>query len=676
MIKLMQLNRLLVGVYIGYMLISCNSTENSFVIEDFKPVVNYQKDSLIKYIELDYTDAIDSGFVIPSIRQTDDGKFDFTFFITNNTEAPQSFYYKIYYQNESYKFPENHEFAHENFYGSWENTNEEFIKTPLINNDRKPYMVRGSFRIVGNPRNEEKYFGSSDRFNKDKKPSFEEISNVVERIRNNPEWLSSIIVKAEKNNITVDEQLIKDANFTIEENRISGNSNNRWKRNPRVGVYSAMLVVTTEKKIINNEIPDFIRNISRKDNNRFVNPYSFFRGNTKTNDVAVILVDKAIKVKAKPDPGKGIYVNPVTFKWIQTDTTYYSDNCNSRYDIYKKTAFEQFVHSLGDDVLLNNLPVTYDVTSANYSVRNYSENIQKYHNQRVIKPVKITNCPCQTVTSDSVSGIITIKNPASKPEEFKKEDVGIISRHGFTYGKFIAKVKLTGLLNEQHVWNGITNAVWLIYESPESWNNRRICYKEGGYQPGYYSGRNDKRVPEITYSEIDFEILKASHRWPATSYSDISKRPADNPAMKDKIMVTCTNWDMACWDPANFGVGVNEINYDNKTFYLHRWDHWYNAVTLKNPQPEKELFDSDFYYFEIEWKPEEIIWRIGPSKDKMKVVGYMNSTVTSIPNNQMLLIITQEFHITRWWPEAPFAQDNIPFPAKDIKGFIYDIEIE
>jgi len=280
------------------------------------------------------------------------------------------------------------------------------------------------------------------------------------------------------------------------------------------------------------------------------------------------------------------------------------------------------------------------------------------------------------VKSDSITHSITIRNPASKPDEFKKEDVGIITRHGFVYGKFKAKVKLTSLLNEQQVWNGITNAIWLIYESTEEWNKRRICNKEGGYQPTYYSGKGDARVPAICYSEIDFEILKASHRWPATSYKDVSKRPKEDPLMKDKIMVTCTNWDMACWEPKNFDVGVHQIDYENQTFNLHRWDHWYNAVTLKNPQPEKEIFDSDFYCFEIEWKPTEIIWRIGPSEDKMRVVGYMNNTVTSIPNNQMLLIVTQEFHITRWWPEAPFAQDNIPFPAKDIVGHIYDIEIE
>ena len=75
-------------------------------------------------------------------------------------------------------------------------------------------------------------------------------------------------------------------------------------------------------------------------------------------------------------------------------------------------------------------------------------------------------------------------------------------------------------------------------------------------------------------------------------------------------------------------------------------------------------------------KPKEIIWRIGPSKDKLRVVGYVNSSVTSIPNNQMLLIITQEFHNTKWWIGSPYSQENIPFPGNDIEGKIYEVTIE
>ena len=57
-------------------------------------------------------------------------------------------------------------------------------------------------------------------------------------------------------------------------------------------------------------------------------------------------------------------------------------------------------------------------------------------------------------------------------------------------------------------------------------------------------------------------------------------------------------------------------------------------------------------------------------------MGYVNSTVTSIPNNQMLLIITQEFHNTNWWVGSIYAQENIPFPKNDIIGEIYEVTIE
>jgi hypothetical protein len=54
----------------------------------------------------------------------------------------------------------------------------------------------------------------------------------------------------------------------------------------------------------------------------------------------------------------------------------------------------------------------------------------------------------------------------------------------------------------------------------------------------------------------------------------------------------------------------------------------------------------------------------------------VNSTITSIPDNQMLLIVTQEFHNTKWWIGSPYAQENIPFPKNDIEGKIFEVTIE
>jgi hypothetical protein len=102
----------------------------------------------------------------------------------------------------------------------------------------------------------------------------------------------------------------------------------------------------------------------------------------------------------------------------------------------------------------------------------------------------------------------------------------------------------------------------------------------------------------------------------------------------------------------------------------------YRAITSKVPEPDDELFGKDYYYFQIHWEPDRIIWRIGPEKDQLRVVGYVDHTITSIPNNQMLLIVSQEFHNTRWWVGSMFSQDNIPFPKHDIMGEIYEVTIE
>jgi hypothetical protein len=193
------------------------------------------------------------------------------------------------------------------------------------------------------------------------------------------------------------------------------------------------------------------------------------------------------------------------------------------------------------------------------------------------------------------------------------------------------------------------------------------------------------------YSEIDFEILKTvpycpSYLLPPAYNNGIDDQdhignwnvpfPEEIIADDDKIQVCTTNWDLACWEPRDFTDGCQTISYKNQTFWAHRWDKTYRAITEKTPERDDEVFGSPYYYFQIDWKPTEIIWRIGPSKDKLRVVGYVNYLNTSIPNNQMLMIVTQEFHNTKWWVGSAYQQDNIPFPKNDIVGEIYEMTIE
>ena len=60
----------------------------------------------------------------------------------------------------------------------------------------------------------------------------------------------------------------------------------------------------------------------------------------------------------------------------------------------------------------------------------------------------------------------------------------------------------------------------------------------------------------------------------------------------------------------------------------------------------------------------------------MRVIGHMDKTVTNIPNNQMVPVVSQEWHYGEWWPLTPFPQNFIPFPENNFVGEIHSSEIE
>ncbi|MEZ4739183.1 MAG: hypothetical protein R2818_07445 [Flavobacteriales bacterium] len=107
-------------------------------------------------------------------------------------------------------------------------------------------------------------------------------------------------------------------------------------------------------------------------------------------------------------------------------------------------------------------------------------------------------------------------NPASTHGNWRKENVGVRSRHGLAYGKYQVKCKLTRLLNDSDMWVGITNAIWLLYDgAPDSL--RREC--GNGNTCGTTAAGGDERVPRVAYSEIDFkEILKTTAYCPSHAF--------------------------------------------------------------------------------------------------------------------------------------------------------------
>lgn len=663
-------------------IIFSSCSRDGFEVENFDPFTNYsqKKNDTLYTLTADLSDAVLNGIEIPTKNQTNNGYFVFSFKVKNNSSDVKKYYYKIFYQNRSYKFIDSARLAHENFYGSWAEGLYTFKPTKILNPGDE-VVIKDSFKIVGNPRNEIKYFGADP----DKYQALDDsIKSKMEFIKKVPAWMKTVTQKAKEKETSVEEQIYLNALWGInDEKQRSKFQNNRWKRNPRMGIYEFMLVVTSPEDI--GKIPMEVRDLQMINNSGvFINPFGYFlfKEGKNLQNTQVLVSEKKLKVASELDAGSGIYVDKLSINKSKFSPEALSSNCNNSSELYKKAQFKQYFHNIDKDYTVYNVPEIRDITGENFTRAEYESLKAGYadKNSRTKLYVSTSDCPCKTVVSDSKSKKLIMTVPSSEPGKLRKEHVGISSRIGYTYGKFRAKIKFPEMLSRDNVWNGITNAFWLLFQEDADWNLRRECNAKIAYIPREEPDNETalgKSKKTITYSEIDFEIVKESQYWPHTSYKDGgSAYKTDDAYSNDEIMVTCTNWDMACQEPKQFNFGAKDFKINGANYTLHRWNPYYRALSTKIPVKHDEIFKAPYYYFEIEWLPEKIIWRIGPEKDKLRVICVMDTSMSSIPNNQMMLMFTQEWHNEEWWPMAPYKQNFIPFPKKDIIGEILEIEIE
>lgn len=580
----------------------------------------------LKHIDLDYTDAYRDGFTIPSAAQVDGGHFTFRFKLRDPLGKGRTFRYKVYYQNTSYKFPEadaageQHPQAAENFYGSWEDAGEGFRPTPPIT-DVDGTWITDRLLIHGDPRDEPQYVVDGQR--------------------------------------------------------------QRKGRNPRVGRYRFLLVVVPEERFAQGVVPQPLQDIRIGPDGRYIEPFWYFlhgRG-AHAQEVDVRVSDDVLAVRARPEVMRGVYAEADAGR-----RDAFCASCGDAPALRDGAAWQQHIHRIDPTARFANIPVVTDPVTYTYTDYCFNRAFTPPGNMVPTLP-SVTDRPCSTVRLDSARQAIELRNPATPRGEYRKENVGVRTRHALTYGRYRVRCELPRLLNDGDLWNGLTNAVWLVGEYAP-WARRRPC--DGGYLASYDGGKGDHRVERSNYAEIDFEILKTvpycpqtgfppNYAQPIASRTDDSRwrvpLPPDVEALKGRITVACTNWDMACPQPADFGVGCRPVAYDGRTFWNFRWDHDYRAVTQKVQEPDAELFGRP-YWFEIDWRPTEILWRIGPDLDHLRLVGYMNDRVTSIPEVPMQLIVSQEYHSTTWWPGSPYEQGFLPFPDKDHVGRVLEVIID
>ena len=665
-----------IGLFILSFIYGCQNRPG-FEIANFNPLANIQSaenDTVLMDVRIQ--DNIFEGIKIP-----DHGYFRFSFDLKHSNKSARKYYYKIFYRNESYLNEENiglgdtvkyNPLASENFYGSWSPVSDSFHVTPAFQADKEWLTVVDSFQIVGNPRDEEMYFGKGEM---EVYPDLKRINGVMQNIMDTPDWMEGIKVKAADQKRSVEEQVYLDALWILRHERDNGSINNRWKRNPRAGAYSFVLLVIPAEELEN--LPNHIKHLDKKAGDTlFQDPYyGLFHEPIETKKNWIIQKsDKLLKARIVFDLSRGIYFDPLKYTNPKLEKSYFGEDCNFTESLYQHAQVQQFFHNIDKNFIMENIPEVKnldEITKEDYNF--YSS---KYSPEELLHDhIRISESPCKTVEYSEEAGAIVLKNPAATNTDKRKENVGIQSRVGFTYGKITAKIQFPKMLSKDNVWNGITNAFWLIYHEEGEWNNRRPCEKVG-YIPKNEIGKTDVRVSSTYYTEIDIEIVKASKHWPASSYYNNVAFPADDLDKEDDIIVTCTNWDLACNEPDSFNVGLFDVRHLDKTYFPHRWDHWYKALTMKYAVNHNSLFDRDYYYYQIDWQPDCIIWRIGPEPNQMFEIGYLDTSVSSIPNNQMTFIVTQEYHHSEWWPTATFKQQYIPYPANELVGKVYEVMIE
>ncbi len=635
-----------------------------------------QQKPLIKEVNIGYNlvdsiyfinteNIIKNGIVFPNKNIQSDGSIISTIkFRFNVKPSKEKLFYKIYYQNESYKFHEHESLCHENFYGSWYDT----IGFKEVTSE----VVIDSFIIAGNPRFEKQYFGASiDSFfiNENK------IQKVINSINSTPEWKLLVEKKAKNNKVTFEEQAYIDALWVLNNTRHIGTINHPWKRNPRMGKYSALLIVCTESAL--KKIPHYIQFIHYTNaNGNFINPYQYFLfgAGKNINDISVFLDTFLVSIALKILPGKGIWVDKTKVPYT---TSIISNNyCDTGKKLFNESLFEHFFSNENRSFKMNTIPVVSDWTTDDFTLSDYKLYKKIYSNPHKRISSWIRNVPCACCNVKLTDKYIEIFTPPSDSiSNAAKVNIGVKTRVGVTYGKITAKVKFSPMLNKNNIWHGITYAVWLISQEMHPWNNRR--YSKSGYIPK--ENPNGQRKHYTPYSEIDFEIVKTSPYWPYEYYKDSvqKNKSANYDGTKNRdIIIALTNWDLASKDPVYFRSPLQIIKHKDKYYEAMRWSDSYQAITIRKPVNHDEVFNREYYFFQIEWKPREIIWRIGPDKNNLFEIGYMSDKNTSIPDNQMVLIINQEYHLTKWWPVPVYEQDYIPFLKNSVNAKIFEITIE
>lgn len=711
--------------------------------------------------QVDCADPAENALIYSSQTTDQTELFKFSFTVHNTSLTPQYFHYKIYYQNESYKFPNTDDRNYKNFYGSFGHDENRYqsigptgniaekglgqghwgVVEQLIPANTK-ITVRDEFRIRGNPRNELEFYrgpiltgGSNDPFmsNLQRLESIRTKTSPSQLVYDNTNdtWPNS----AE----TLVHLLVDDAhdlkfevykNATTNEMRDCGDYNlGREYRNPQVGEYSFMLMAST----VVSEVPDHIIDISKKTITcsipGFENPFAYFDPagagavlpNTKileAENTLKMYIEPLLSSVQKFDNGD-LTTNIITNR----GDVLHTDGANGEANISPCSEFMAYPYKdkftgygVWDDKIHDYVPVLADIVGDNWTQMDYTwhrnfvdrstdpdfkETIRAINDYRHVDgatPVPsggngelhltIPGHTWDDLTDEDE--MVKYTSPTGSVENLPvRESPTVTLRYPLTYGKYRAKIEFPEILSDNDVFNGITCAFWFFGGGGRRCDNDVHEFDIELY-PAAPPNTND---PTGWFTYGPPRIPNSNHPQLPDQYDHLDWSPNVSYANQD-IRV-----DISMFDYRNFESNCNCVHQvpnpidpvggipagvippmTVQTSNGQNFDSWRNpnpaepgriAIKQASRMNHDDMFGKDFWY-EIEWTPTEVFYRIGPTENNMQLVGYMDGTQVKLPEAAEDLIINIEF----LGNADTYATDDIPFNSEPITAKIKKVIIE
>lgn len=675
-------------------------------------------------------------------------KFKFEFTVENTSPTDQYFYYKIYYQNESYKFDDTDPKNYKNFYGSFgfdENKYQSIITSgPLAGNlitkgvgqghwgvvqklvpANSTITVTDHFRIRGNPRNELMMYKGprlEDGANAEFMDNFERLEYIksngsVVYDNTNHTWPHSaetLVHMLVDDGLDLDFDILRN-NGTNEFNQCGDFNLGRENRNPQVGDYSFMLMASTDI----NEVPGHIVDISKKKNalkkKVFVNPFAYFHSGAGSSLPSTKVLDATNKLKMYIEPllssqqkyDNNLLVNPVS---TNRGEVLVSDGPSQRSNISPCSEFlaepyqQEFFGWEGFDVKVKGfVPFLADIIGDNWTQmdytwhRNFVKRPTKFSDGELIKaindyrrvdgatPVPGTGngelhltIPGHTWDNITDDQLVTYHYSNGDVEDLAvRESPTVNLRYPLTYGKYRAQIEFPEILSEDSVFNGITCAFWFFGGGGRRCDNDVTEFDIELYpaHPNDWFAWGPPRVanadqydhtnwsPNVLYSKQDIRVDISMFDYRKDESNCDCTFPVPNPIDMNTVVEEGD-------DPIIYTQSSGGQNFDT---WRNPSDTLPGRIAIKQASRIKhdELFGKDFWY-EIEWTPTEVFYRIGPDENNLQLVGYMDGDRVKLPEAAETLIINIEF----LGNADTYATEDIPFNSEPITAKIKQVIIE